>query len=149
MERRQRGALTDATLEFINRCFSDDVVVANRQRLLFKPRPPKPPILVGGGPQYALKRAATWGDGWLPMANNPEKLAPAIAQYRALTERLGKPAGQVTVMARLPMQDPGRTAQTLAQFEQLGVDRVVCAIRYASIDEYEEEFNLIAQLIEK
>src|SRR5580765_8784182 len=65
--RNQRGRITDQTLAFLNQCFSNDVVELNGQPFLFRPRPPRPPIFVGGAAPQALRRAAKFGDGWMPM----------------------------------------------------------------------------------
>ena len=43
VERRRRGAIADETLAFLDRCFADDVVEANGQPFLFRPRPQRPP----------------------------------------------------------------------------------------------------------
>src|SRR5947209_8917288 len=45
---RRRGPITDQTLTFINRCFAADAVEANGQPFLFRPRPPAPPLFIGG-----------------------------------------------------------------------------------------------------
>ena len=75
----RRGALTDHTLEFLHRCFAADEVETNGQRFLFLPRPQRPPIFVGGAPPHALRRAVRFGDGWMPMGGDPERLRPAIS----------------------------------------------------------------------
>ncbi len=72
VDRRRRGVISDATLEFLHRCFADDLVEANGQEFLFRPRPARPPIFVGGQPPHALERAVRYGDGWLPMVRDPE-----------------------------------------------------------------------------
>ncbi|MEE8580557.1 MAG: TIGR03619 family F420-dependent LLM class oxidoreductase, partial [Myxococcota bacterium] len=80
--KRRRGADSDATLAFLRRCFDgdpdadEDVVEANGQRFLFRPRPARPPIYVGGAPPHAFERALRYGDGWMPMGANPAKLRP-------------------------------------------------------------------------
>jgi probable F420-dependent oxidoreductase len=147
VDRHQRGRITDATLAFLNQCFANDVVTLNGQEFLFKPRPPKPPVLVGGAAPHALQRAAQYADGWLPMANNPHKLAEPIEQYRKLTDQLNRPAGNVTVMTTLPLHDPETTRRTLAAYRHLNVDRLVCALRYTNIEEYERELDKLNTLI--
>ena len=46
VERRQRGALTDASLSLLRRCFESDEVEVNGERILFQPRPLRPPIYI-------------------------------------------------------------------------------------------------------
>ena len=57
VDRRRRGRITDDTLTFLDACFADDVVQANGQPFLFKPRPARPPLFVGGAPALAFPRA--------------------------------------------------------------------------------------------
>src|SRR5881398_2606271 len=57
VDHRRRGALTDETLAFLDRCFAADVVEANGQPFLFRPRPPRPPLFIGGAPPHAFRRA--------------------------------------------------------------------------------------------
>jgi probable F420-dependent oxidoreductase len=147
VDRHQRGKLTDDTLAFLNQCFAQDEVSLNGQPFLFKPRPAKPPILVGGAAPHALQRAALFGDGWLPMAGNPGKLAAPMAQYRRLTQEMGKPAGTVTVMTGLPLQDASAARQLLEQYRALQVDRLACAMRYDDVDGYRTSLAQLLRLL--
>jgi probable F420-dependent oxidoreductase len=131
LDRRRRGRDSDAILAFLERCFADDVVVANGQPFLFRPRPPRPPIYVGGAAPHALRRAARYGDGWLPMALDPEPLGAAMAEYHALCSAAGRPPGRVALMRGLPLDDPGACRQLVDAYRALGVERLVCATRYA------------------
>lgn len=147
VDRHQRGAISDATLVFINQCFADDITEANGQPFLFRPRPPKPPILVGGAAPHALRRAARLADGWLPMGLEPPALEAAMAQYRVLTRELGRPAGSVTLMRGLPLADADRCRQLIDQYRQIGVERLVCALRYDTAGEYIGQLERLAPLI--
>src|SRR5256712_8573445 len=80
---RRRGALSDETLAFIDRCFAADVVEANGQPFLFRPRPPRPPIFIGGAAPPAVRRAAAPPAGWVPMGLGPAPLAPPSTELRA------------------------------------------------------------------
>ena len=136
VDRRDRARASDETLEFLNRCFANDVVEANGQPFLFKPRPSKPPVLVGGRPPHALERAARYGDGWLPMGLKPADVAALRERYRAQTDRLGKSPGSITVMAGLPLHDRDAAYEGLDAYRKSGVDRLVCGIRYRTYTEY-------------
>lgn len=128
--RERRGALTDEALAFLDRCFSDDAMEANGQPFLFRPRPPKPPIFVGGAPPHALERAVRHGDGWLPMALPPEQLGEPVARLRALAEAAGRPEPEVVLMTRLPLDDPSRAAGVAHAYREAGVTRLVHGMRY-------------------
>jgi probable F420-dependent oxidoreductase len=147
IDRHQRGKITDDTLAFFNECFADDEVSLNEQPFLFKPRPPKPPILVGGAAPHALRRAAALGDGWLPMAREPAQIAGSIADYRKMTDELGKLRGNVTVMTGLPLDDVSSTKKLLASYRQIGVDRLVCAMRYSDTESYRAELDKLSSCL--
>jgi probable F420-dependent oxidoreductase len=147
VNRHARGRLSDETLAFLNKCFSQDEVVANSQKFLFKPRPQKPPILIGGKAPHALERAAKYGDGWLPVAKGPEDIASALPRYRAMTEAANKPAGQITVSTRLPLEDPSQTRELCDQYTKLGVDRLVCGLSYDTIDEYRDQLEQLSSAL--
>ena len=146
VDRQSRGRISDETLAFIRACFEDDVVEANGQSFLFKPRPQAPPIYVGGSPPHALQRAARYGDGWLPMGLSPEVLAAHIREYRALTDAADRPPGTVTVMTGLPMDDLGRAGETVAAYAEVGVERIVCAMRYQDARQYRTGLDALAEL---
>jgi probable F420-dependent oxidoreductase len=146
LDRRHRGRDSDALLEFLHRCFADDEVEANGQPFLFKPRPTRPPILVGGAAPHALARAVAYGDGWLPMGGDPEQLAADLAVYDRLAAEQGRKRGSVTVMRPLP-PDEGEARQLLRQYRDLGVERVVAALRYDTLDEYRSRLERLARLL--
>jgi len=128
--RSQRGRITDQTLSFLQQCFSHDVVELNGQPFLFRPRPPRPPILMGGAAPHALRRAARFGDGWMPMGGDPDKLRPLIEQLRTAMRREGKPTPEVVVMNSLPLDEPAKVAERIQQLKEIGATRVVHAWRY-------------------
>jgi probable F420-dependent oxidoreductase len=147
LELRDRARMSDSVLEFLNRCFANDVVEANGQPFLFLPRPLKPPVLVGGRAPHALERAARYGDGWLPMATTPDHLRAARARYRELTDRHGKPPGTVTLMTGLPLAEPGKARDLLEDYRAAGVDRLVCRIRYTTFTEYTTALSRLATVL--
>ncbi len=123
--REERGMRTDASLEFLERCFAGDRVEANGQPFLFKPRPPRPPIYVGGAPPHALARAARFADGWMPMGGKPEALRAPIDDLRARTARAGRPEPEVVVLTALPLGEPARAREIISAYAEVGVTRIV------------------------
>jgi probable F420-dependent oxidoreductase len=145
-ERRHRGRDTDACLDLLHRCFAADEVEANGQPFLFKPRPARPPIYVGGAGEHALRRAVRYGDGWLPMGADPEKLRPAAEQLRVLAEEAGKPVPEIVAFGGLPVGEPARARERLAELEALGVTRFIQAVRYDDVAGYRAAVEALAPL---
>ena len=93
----QRGSRTDDALEVITRTWTEtDVTYEGRYTTLknfsLKPLPiqkPRPPIWVSGRTDAAMKRAAKYGDGWLPYMYTPEHLANSIEKIKAFGEEVG------------------------------------------------------------
>lgn len=131
VDRQRRGAIADATLDLLRRCFdaADDVVHENGQPFLFRPRPVRPRILVGGQPPHALARAVRYGDGWMPMSADPDRLAPAIAELRRLADAAGVPTPEVACLGGVD-PDPLRGAEQLRGLARLGVTRFLTGARY-------------------
>src|SRR5581483_2643001 len=126
-----RGRVTDDTLAFLARCFADDEVESNGRRFLFLPRPPRPPILVGGAPPHAFRRALAWGDGWMPTgAPDPARLAAPIAELQERAAAGGKPTPEIALLTSLPLGEPDAAGETIAQLAAIGVTRVVHGSRY-------------------
>lgn len=143
---KRRGAITNATLEFLNRCFAADEAESNGQPFLFLPRPARPPIFIGGAAPHALRRAARFGDGWMPAGGEPDELAPLIAQLRDAMAAAGKPAPEVVLLTRLPLDDRAQATARAQAFAAIGVTRIVHGWRYADDAEFRRACDALAGL---
>ncbi len=141
VDRHQRGRISDEMLTFLNDCFANDEVTLNGQTFLFKPRPSKPPLLIGGRAPHALERAVALGDGWLPMAKNAAQIAEDVSTYRQMAEDAGRSDSTVTVMTRLP--DGPAAADAAAQFAELGVDELVVTVTYQEASEFSDGLDAL------
>ncbi len=130
--RSQRGAVSDATLDFLGRCFAGDEVESNGQPMLFRPRPPKPPLFVGGGAPHATRRAARFGGGWMPLGADPAKLAGPIAEFRRESAEAGHPHPEVVLITGLDVRDVERGVEQVERLRELGATRVIHGMRYSS-----------------
>jgi probable F420-dependent oxidoreductase len=88
-----RGRRVDETIAVCQRLWSEEVVEHHGEffdfgPVMFEPKPshaPWPPLHIGGDGPAALRRAATVGDGWIPMNHSLEQIpadATRIAQLR-------------------------------------------------------------------
>ena len=134
--RARRGAVTDETLGFLVRCFAADEVEAHGQRFVFRPRPQRPPIFVGGAPPHALRRAVRYGDGWMPIALDAAMLTEPIAALQRRARAAGRDALDVVLVTTLPVDDRVRARDVVQELAGVGVTRVVHGWRYADAGEF-------------
>lgn len=132
---RRRGRITDDTLAFLDRCFANEVVESNGQPFLFKPRPARPPIFIGGSPQHAFRRALAHRAGWLPMGLSPDVLREPVAELRRQAEAAGLPSPEVAVLGTLPLSDRAAARDAMAAYRDAGATRLIHSERYADIDD--------------
>jgi probable F420-dependent oxidoreductase len=93
---------------------------------------PHPPVILGGMAKNALRRVATWGDGWMPNRITPAELEKSRAMLDTLAAEMGRdPAAlTITVYGQAPDRD---SVQSLLN---AGADRVV--VRPEHVDTEEE-----------
>lgn len=129
--RAKRGALTDDLLDFLQTCFANDVVTANGQDFIFKPRPARPPFLLGGAAEHAFERIVRGGDGWMPNTGDAGKLRAPVAELRQRCAEAGRPVPQIIPLAGLPLDDMAKARDQLSALVEIGVTGIIHAGRYA------------------
>ncbi len=84
---------------------------------------PYPPIIVGGGFPQGARRAARYGDGWLPIIGAGD-LAKILPQFRAMLEEMGRDPATVPISA----WNAKLESDSIKRFGELGVERVVTTL---------------------
>jgi probable F420-dependent oxidoreductase len=123
-----RGRRVDEALDVCRRLWSEKVIEHHGEffdfgPVMFEPKPvqqPWPPIIIGGDGAAALRRAATVGDGWIPMNHSLEQLPAAVARIAELRAAAGRD-GKTEVTMGGSVTSP----EDAARYEQAGVDRVI------------------------
>jgi probable F420-dependent oxidoreductase len=142
----QARALTDQTLEFLHQCFARDEVEANGQPFLFLPRPPRPPIFIGGAPPHAFARCLRFGEGWMPMTRGADELAPRVRDLRRLAREAGRPEPEVIALTGLDLRDPAHAAEQVRAYADAGATRVVHGARYRDAAEFRRTADVLARI---
>jgi probable F420-dependent oxidoreductase len=128
---RERGAITDEAIDAILAAWSDEYSAHDGPRWKYgevgqTPRPvqqPHPPIWIGGSGRPALRRVARVGDGWIPQATPPDRLADDIAYI--LRQRDELRPGAVPEVGYHAFVHVGEPSWELPKFAMNGNDRII------------------------
>jgi probable F420-dependent oxidoreductase len=140
----RRGRITDETLAFLDRCFADDVVEANGQPFLFKPRPARPALFIGGSPAHAFRRAIAHRAGWMPMGLPPDLLREPAAELRQRAAAAGLPAPDVAVLTAIPADNRSAARDLVAAYRDAGATNLIHGARYADLDGFRRGLDVVA-----
>ena len=142
----ERGAVTDEYLRFMRATWTTDpvrftgrYVSVNNVHALPKPiQPGGIPVWIGGHTDAAVRRAATLGDGWHPIALRPpgllfpEEYATRARQIESWAKDAGRDPKAVTLTVRVPMEVRSKRMAPPAgdrPFFQGTADQVIADIR--------------------
>ncbi len=165
----ERGAVTDEYIQLYKELWTKDEPVFNGKYYQisgsgFQPKPvqkPHPPIWIGGHTGPAIRRAAKYGDGWMPIGLRPpailepEELAEKIARLRTLTVQAGRPENAVDVTfstdvifdksagpsRRMVSGRPEQIAADLRQYQDLGVKNFILTFPAQAASEMQESME--------
>ena len=166
---KERGAVTDEYLQLYKELWTNDQPSFQGKYyqiadIGFDPKPvqkPHPPIWIGGHSNAAVRRAAKYGDGWMPIGLRPpailepEELAGKIARLRKLTMEAGRPEDAValTFSTGIVFDDsagssrslmhgrPEQIAADLRQYQDLGVSNFIVNFQGSSVSELQENME--------
>ena len=146
-----RGARLDDSIEAMRTLWADEKATVHNHHVSFdncisRPAPVNGtvPIVIGGQTPPAIRRAGRLGDGFFPVGNNVADVGPAIELMRRSAEEAGRDPDSIEITAGAFVPDVDELFRRVEAFQQLGVARVVIAVRR------EEKLRaLAAQLTER
>ena len=171
----QRGEVTNEYIQIFKELWTSDTPEFHGRHydisgVGFLPKPvqkPHPPIWIGGHTNPAIRRAATLGDGWMPIGLRPpailepEELSEKIARLRRISARAGRPADAVDLVfstdctfqntpdananRRLVSGRPEQIAADLRQYQDLGVTHFILTFPATTPDEQQEAMEQFAR----
>ena len=120
-----RGARVDEVIGICRRLWTEPEIEHHGTAydfapVMFEPKPLTPggpPLFIGGDGPAALRRAATVGDGWIPMNHPLDELPAAIERIARLRAAAGRP-GRTEIVAASDIVDPG----DVERYRAAGVD---------------------------
>ncbi len=168
-----RAAATDEAIEILQVLWREPVARYHGRFHRFDdvrltPRPPGggPPIWVGGDSAAAIRRAAQYGDGWLPMLIDPDALRSRAAALRDLTQgrrcpviahafyfRIERPDEPATVRSTTPWMpsafagSPDAVAEHLEQYRHAGLEYALCLFECEDVDDLLRQMRHFAELV--
>jgi len=122
-----RGRRVDEAIAVCQQLWSEPVIEHHGEffdfgPVMFEPKPvqrPWPPLHIGGDGAAALRRAATVGDGWIPMNHSVEEIAADASRIADLRRDAGR-AGAVEITMGV-----GADLDSLRRAAEAGVGRAL------------------------
>jgi probable F420-dependent oxidoreductase len=139
---RKRGRITTETLQVIHHLFSADVpgafegTTVRFPSFVFKPRPARPPIWIGGNGDAAVDRVLKYGDGWHPMLK-AEELKGKVEALKKRAREAGRPEPEIIVRRGMRLDDIGAARARIDAERDAGATYYIFDLgRYADTDAF-------------
>jgi probable F420-dependent oxidoreductase len=175
----QRAAATDEAIEVLQTLWREPVASYRGRFHRFDaasmpPHPPGggPPLWIGGNSPAAVRRAAKYGDGWLPFVNDldpfiegPDDFRSRVTLLRELTRgrrcptvanmfylRLEQPEEPAAVRSTTPMfrsfaGSPDAVAEHLEGYRRAGLEYALCLFESEDLDDLLRQMRLFAERV--
>lgn len=105
---------------------------------------PNPPILLGNiGSKLAFKRVVEWGDGWMPIIDNPAQFSSGVEEIKALAEAAGRDIATIDFTV-FGMHGQFRSAKEIEALGIAGAGRVILWIKSLELNDILHEIDELA-----
>lgn len=150
----QRGDIVDEGLQALRMLFGERVASFEGKFYRFrdvelwpKTLQPRIPIYIGGNNANNIRRAVSWGDGWLPAGIHVDRLRENVNTLRAMAEQAGRDPKTIEVCPQFVVH-LGKTRETaLKRFRQSQMNKHLTSLRKSTLKEQgaisHEDINLI------
>jgi probable F420-dependent oxidoreductase len=150
-----RGARTDEYLAVLRNLWCEDPssyegTYYTLPACSFFPKPvqdPHPPVHVGGESDAALRRTATFGQGWHTFNRTPDEMAAPLARLGELLEERGRSTSDITVTV-CPYFRPFE-AHDIERYHEAGADAVAVLVFAASTEDVPAAFAALDPFVER
>lgn len=158
-----RGDLMEESIQVLKKLFMQDTVSwageyyhIENVDMFPKPFQESLPIYIGGNSPHATRRAAMYGDGWLPAGMPVEDISERVAQFKQLVEEQGRSYQEMDVAMQL-MAYIGKThEEAVMRFKDSQMYQHLISLSQSTLKDQKgakhEETNLIGtadEVIEK
>ena len=82
---------------------------------------PHPPVFLGGDAANVFKRVVAWGDGWMPVRADVER----VKQGRATLDELAEAAGRDPSSIQISVYGAPQDRDEIAKYEDAGANRAI------------------------
>jgi probable F420-dependent oxidoreductase len=143
-DKRMRGRVSNETLRVLRHLFAHEAEgyqgdLVKFAPFVFSPRPPCPPIWIGGNGAPAIDRVVEFGDGWHPMLP-ANQLKPALADLGQKLKAKGRGDVEVVVRRVVRFGDIGAARAQLQAERDAGATYFILDLgRYPSEREFTEQ----------
>ncbi len=105
---------------------------------------PHPPVIVGGGYPHGAKRAAQYGDGWMPITGRDDVIT-SIPKFRQMVAERDRDPDSVEISVFGVMPD----AEKIKPFMDAGVKRVVFGLPAEGAEKVIPLLDKMAEIMQK
>jgi probable F420-dependent oxidoreductase len=103
------------------------------------------PVHIGGHSAASIRRAARRGDGWHPLGIRGEELRIALGQLNEEVAAAGRDPSAIELT--LTGVSTGTNPETLAELDEMGVDRLVVTCLQADLEAAKDEMSQVARTV--